>query len=147
MGKYYGGRPQMPPRDVLVGQDLIRHQQQQHRQVGPVAEGLSTDLMLCIVDPRQFPKETRTITRDLRRLNCGIPSSRAVDQALLRHEPADRSVIGGLLVQLHYAIWEIRTGEISCNDIHDMFENVKKFSGQFWEECYSQAAFGRGRRH
>ena len=144
-GYYGGGRPVLPPRDDLVGQDLIRHQLQLNRQVGPLSEGHSTELMLCIVDPRLLPKESRMITRDLQRLNPGLPPSKATDRVLRGHE--DRHAVTGLLVQLHYAIWEIRTGEISCNDIHDMFENVKKFSGQFWEECYSQAAFGRGRRH
>ena len=37
MDEYYGGgRPVLPPRDELVGQDLIRHRQQLGQEVGPV---------------------------------------------------------------------------------------------------------------
>ena len=109
MGKYYGGRPQMPPRDVLVGQDLIRHQLQLNRQVGSVSEGHSAELMLCMVAPRLIPKESDRLTRDLQRLNADVPASRAVDRSLRSHAIAERSAIGEILMQLHYAIWEIRT--------------------------------------
>ena len=111
MDEYYGGgRPQVPPRDVLVGQDLIRHQLQLNRQVGPVSEGHSTELMLCIVDPRLIPQDSETLTRYLQRLNSEIPGPRAVDRCLINHEVAERSAIGGVLVQFHYAIRMIRTG-------------------------------------
>ena len=59
-------------------------------------------------------------------MNPGLPASRATDRALRGH--ADRTAVTGLLVQLHYAIWEIRTGEISCNDTNDMIKNVTKFT-------------------
>ena len=68
----------MPPRDVFVGQDLIRHQLQLNRQVGSMSEGHSTELMLCIVAPRLIPKESDRLTRDLQRLNADVPASRAV---------------------------------------------------------------------
>ena len=128
MDEYYGaGRPVLPPRDELVGQDLIKHRQQLGQEVGPVSEGHSKELMLCIVDTtRLIPTNSRMVTRDVQRLNPELPLSKATDAAVC-NSPG-RAAIEGLLVQITYAIWEIRTGEISCNYIYDMIQNVTKLT-------------------
>ena len=105
MDEWYGGRPQLPPREALVGQDLIRDHHQLNRLIQsglPVSEGHSTPLMLCIVDPRLFPRGSDAFTRELQRLYQEIPGSRTVDRCMKRHAVSERSAIGGTLVQLHY---------------------------------------------
>ena len=73
-----------------------------------------------------IPTDSRVVTRDMQRLNPGLLLSRATDTAA-RNSP-DRAAIEGLLVQISYAIWEIRTGETSCNDINHMMKNVTKLT-------------------
>ena len=116
----------LPPRDELVGQDLIKIRQQLGREVGPVADGYSTELILCIVDPRLLPRPSRMITRNIQRVNPDLPLSRSTDLAV--SGSPDRAATEGLLVQITLAIWEVRTGEITCNDIHDMIHNFNRLT-------------------
>ena len=71
------------------------------------------------------------ITREIRRLNeLNLAISRSVDLAV--HYSQDKSAIEGLLTQATLAIWEIRTGETACNDVHDMAHNLTMFTKRLY---------------
>ena len=123
---YVQGRPELPGDGDLVGQDLITHRRQRSQNAGDLEDGYSYERTLCIVDPRLFRRPTRMITAEVRRLNEDLGISRSVDLAVFHSE--DRNAIEGLLIQVTLAIWEIRTGEIACNDVQDMIQNLTVFA-------------------
>ena len=127
---YVQGRPELPGHDELVGQDLIKHRRQQSLNPGSLEEGYSNDHTLCIVDPRPLRRPTRMITHEIRRLNENLAISRSVDLAV--HYSQDKSAIEGLLTHATFAIWEIRTGEIACNDVQDMIHNLTVFTKRLY---------------
>ena len=95
--------------------------------VGTLEEGFSNPTTVCIVDPRLFAKNSLKFTSDLRRLNQAFPLSKSVDRALSASGGA-RMAIEGLLIQLSYAVWQIRTGEVSCSTVNDLEENFRKYT-------------------
>ena len=99
--------------------------------VGTLEEGFSNPTTVCIVDPRLFAKNSLKFTSDLRRLNQAFPLSKSVDRALSASGGA-RMAIEGLLIQLSYAVWQIRTGEVSCSSVQDLQTNFEKFL----KRCY-----------
>ena len=98
--------------------------------VGTLEEGFSSETTICIVDPRLFPKNSLKFTSSLRRLNRFFPLSKSVDRAISASH--SRMAIEGLLVQLAYAVWEVRTGEVSCSSVQDLQNNFEKFT----KRCY-----------
>ena len=77
------------------------------------------------MDPRLFPRQSTRFTVDLHRLNFDFPVSKCVDRAIANS--GSRSAIEGLLMQLSYAVWQVRTGEVSCTSTRDMTTNFENF--------------------
>ena len=116
----------LPRIDELLGQNLlIRRRQGGQGSAGSLEDGFSNPNTLCIVDPRLFPRQSRTFSVDLRRLNFDFPVSRTTDLAIYHSD--HKEALEGTLVQLAYSVWQIRTGEVSCTDLQDMLSNLEAF--------------------
>ena len=127
---YSQGAPRLPRVDELTGQNGLDRNRQRGTPAGSLEDGFSNSNTICIMDTRLFPRNSQRFTIDLRRLNFEFPISRCVDQAIANS--GSRSAIEGLLVQLAYAVWQIRTGEVSCTSVQDMSENFEIFT----KRCY-----------
>ena len=127
---YSQGPPVLPRVDELIGQNGLDRNRQRGTPVGSLEDGFSNSNTVCIVDPRLFPKNSPRFTIDLRRLNFDFPVSKCVDRAIANS--GSRLAIEGLLVQLSYAVWQIRTGEVSCTSTRDMTVNFEMFI----KRCY-----------
>ena len=122
---HYGqGRPTLPRMNDRWT-DTLRDP-----SVGTLEEGFSNPNTICIVDPRLFARNSSKFTSDLRKLNGAFPLSKSVDRAI--QGSPHRMAIEGLLVQIAYAVWEIRTGEVSCSSVMDLQKNFEKFT----KRCY-----------
>ena len=106
-----------------VGHDLIAQRKAEcYDSGGPTDLGFSSGSVLCLMDPREFSQQSACFTRQIRRLNPGLPRSRAVDTAIKRSR--NKAGIETCLIQYTIAVWGIRTGETSCS-CSDMARNVQ----------------------
>ena len=112
---YGRGMTAIPAREEVIGQDLIRQNHQLGRETA-FDDGKSNSSLLCVLDPRPVSPRSTQLTFDLKRMNARTWASRFVDRAVTQGHPD----IGGLLVQLHYAIWIIRTGDAMCSEFEYM---------------------------
>ena len=100
-GEYYGDpQPRIPSEDECVGQDLINHRKGEGNDSGSADDGYSTDTVLCLMDPREFSDDCDFFRRQLRRLNGGLPRSRAVDTAIRRSDKDKKEGIEASLISM-----------------------------------------------
>ena len=83
--EHYGeAAPQLPDDGEYIGQDLVvKTRTDGYDCAGPIEMGYSSSRSLCLMDPRMFSQQSKYITREIRRLNPGLPRSRSVDSALV----------------------------------------------------------------